>query len=228
MTLSDKRREALTTKYGIGQPPMDPARNTTVATIVRTERLEAHAFPSRGTDDYNAYLFDPSRSPRMHRIAADAHREMKLGIADRTIDCPNADEDALQVYFVGSGQVRTCKPGRAADRLARFLRIVDAIHAEGGVYECNVGISDDCQRLSGGTMLLPLLYGGVLLVFEVCGACHSTARELSEVGYRVGEIAAYERALAVAPQQPAKSSGPAITKPPTWWLRVWRWLRGRG
>lgn len=66
MTLSDERREALTTKYGINRPPMDPARNTTVATIVRTERLEAQAFRNRGTADYNAYLFDPSRSPRMH------------------------------------------------------------------------------------------------------------------------------------------------------------------
>nr|ABP44457.1 hypothetical protein Mflv_1979 [Mycolicibacterium gilvum PYR-GCK] len=225
MTMSEARRAALTDKYGINRPPMEPARNTTVQTIVRTEQLEAQAFPSRGTDDYNAYLFDPSRSPRMHAIAAYAHRQMKLGIADGTIDCPNADEDALQVYFVGSGQVRTCKPGRAADRLAGFLRIVDAVHAEGGVYECNVGISDDCEGLGVGTMLMPLLYGGILLVFEVCGQCHSTARELSEVGYRVGEIAAYEDALAMTPQQPAR---PTPQPARTWWAKVRRWLRPGG
>ena len=78
---------------------MDPARNTTVVSIVRTERLEVRAFPSRGTDDYSTYLSDPSWSPCMHRIAADAHCEMKLGIAGGTIDCLNAYEDALQIYF---------------------------------------------------------------------------------------------------------------------------------
>lgn len=223
MTLDPERRETLTAKYGIDRPPMDPAQNAMVQTINRTERLEAQAFPSRGTDDYNAYLFDPSRSPRMYAIASGVHRAMKLGIADGTIDCPDSDESALHVYVVGDHRVRTCKPGRPADRLAGFLRILDAIHAEAGSYECNVRISEDCQCLGGGTTLLPLLYGGVLLVFEICGACHSTARELSTLGCRVGEIAAHERARAtVLTVQPAR---PTPLRARTWWAKVRRWLR---
>lgn len=222
MTLDNARRETLTAKYGIDRP-IDPERDATVQAIVRTEHLESMAFSSRGTDDYSTFLCDPSRSPRMYSIAAETHRAMKLGIADGTIDCPDSDESSLQVYVVGDDRVRTCKPGRPADRLAGFLRILDAIHAEAGVYECNVRISDDCQRLGSGTTLLPLLFGGVLLVFEVCGACHATARELSTLGYRVGEIAAYERARATAPVQQARTT-PQPAR--TWWVKVRRWLRG--
>ena len=133
----------------------------------------------------------------MHEIAVNAHRDMRLAIASGDIDCedPNNPDEVL-VYFVGSSHAHTVRRGKSADRLAATLRLHDATQPYCDTYECNIQIDESCAAANGlgcaggSTMLMALLFGGALLVFECCGACHHVARKLANDGYHLSAIEA--------------------------------------
>lgn len=181
--------KAIIEKYPAILAPMppDPADNPTVNAILAAERLESRAFP-RGTE-YNQWLFDPSRSPEVHAIAADAHgRVRELMVRDGI----EPDNSRILVHFVGSDDVHGVYPGATANRFAADLRRHNATQPYCDEYVCNIRVDRACAMGQGGssTVLLPLLFGRVLLIFECCGACHAKARESAEVGYKLSVIEA--------------------------------------
>jgi hypothetical protein len=166
--------KALVEKYPdiLAPRPPDPELNLTVQTVLATEKLQSQAFP-RGTD-CNQWLFDPSRSPEMHAIAAEAHGRVRELIARDGIEPGNSQ---ILVHFVGSDEVHLVYPGATANRFAAALRRHDATQPYCDEYDCNIRLDRACAMGQGGssTMLMPLLFNGVLLVFECCGGCHYKA-----------------------------------------------------
>jgi hypothetical protein len=213
--IDPQEREYLKAKY-IPDRVMDPELNSTVQTIERAKQLEAKAF-ARGTD-YNQWLFDPSRSPEMHAVAAKAHRDLNLAIACGDIECDDSTDDTILVHFVDSREAYAVERGKSGERFATSLRRHNATQPFCDDYRCNIQIADECAAndgsdcAGGSTMLLPLRYGGVLLVFECCGACHRVARETAETNYKIGVMEAHQRAAA-APL-------PVWARRAPWWLRV--------
>src|ERR1700757_3572373 len=136
MTIDPERRAMLIAKYGIDRRPMEPALNTTVQVIDRAKQLETRAF-ARGTD-YNQWLFDPARSPRLHKIAADAHRDLRLAIAHGDIEGDDPNDDRVLVHFVGAREVHAVDRGRSADRFAASLRRHDATQPYCDEYRGNI------------------------------------------------------------------------------------------
>ena len=219
--MTNLTHQQMIAKYRMFDPPR--ADNANVDVILAAERLEAKAF-TRGTE-YNRWLFDPVRSPRMHAIAAKAHRELREAIAPGYIECPDPNDypdpndDSVLVHFVGSKEVHSVERGKSADRFAAYLRRHDATQPYCDDYECNVRIADDCEELGASTMLMPLLFGGVLLVFECCGRCHYKACELASDGYKLSVMAAHELATDAPLPTWAK------VKRDSWWTRVRRGFR---
>lgn len=107
--------------------------NMTVNTISTAERLAAKAF-TRGTE-YNQWLFDPTRSPDLHAIAARAHREMRELMVRKGTEC---DDESVLVHFVGSDEIFAYKRGRSAERFAAGLRMHNATQPYCDEYVCNI------------------------------------------------------------------------------------------
>jgi hypothetical protein len=174
---------ALIDKYPdiVAPRPPDPADDPTVNATIAAEKLESRAFP-RG-NEYNQWLFDPNRSPEMHEIATKAHRRLRELMARDEVE-PN--DSRMLVHFVGSDDVHAVYPGWTANRFAEDLRKHNATQPYCDVYACNIGISDNCGRSS--TVLMPLLFGDVLLIFECCGVCYSEACPMAGDGRTLSEI----------------------------------------
>lgn len=236
------RRNMLTAKYGIDRPPMNPALNTTVQSILDAEQI----VDRQGWARRIAAWVDPDRSPEMYKIVADAHTQLRAAMAAGEIeyddfadvgypyDPDDPADSAVLIHFVGSNSVSVCKrpiPGRPErgvpyhTGLLQLYGNVYDFHSRG---DCQIGIADDCGvdrvtgsgRLSVGTStnMMVLGYGAFILVFRCCESCDLAARETAEVGYKLGVIAAHEQ-LADMPLPPWARTAP-------WWLR-WRasWAR---
>ena len=105
--------------------------------------------------------------------------------------------------------------------MLRFFADIDDYHrydsAADDELRCTINLAENCTAqapvFSGGTTrLMPLQRGQFLLLWRVCRACESTARQTAETDYKMGVIEAHERA-ATAPL-------PAWARRAPWWLRL--------
>ena len=209
--IDQDRRDYLSAKFpDMAAPrPPGPALNPAVQTVIAAQQIEARGF-TRGTD-WHQWLFDPARNPRMHAIATKAHREMRLGISAGDIDCDALnDPNQVLVHFVGSKQVFAVPRGKSADRFGAILRRHDATQPFCDEANCSIQIADECGP---STMLMALLFGGVLLIFECCGMCHHVARELTTDGYKVSEMDAELSWLGDGPTTHSVTPAPPLYGP---------------
>jgi hypothetical protein len=185
-----QRREKLIAKYALDQPP--EADNLIVRAILDGERIVAMS--TRHGNDEGA-LFDPAWSPTMHDLAERAHNELHRALVDGVVKCVNTAGNTLRgartdremyVHFVGDDRVFVCK-GKP-DIFASTLQHMRWLHDIGG--GCKINTTDDC---GGPTILLPLLRGRFLLIFECCVPCRERAGQMADNGYLIGEMEARVR-----------------------------------
>lgn len=228
MTIDQDRRAMLTAKYGLDRRPMNPALNATVQAILDAEQVVSRQGWARRIGDW----VDPSRSPRMHEIAAQAHRDLRAAMARGEIvyndfadegyphDPDHPSDAAVLIHFVGTKQVNVCKrelPGlveRGVGYHASLLQLHASVYDGYRDGDCSIRLAKIC---GGPNNMMTLSYGAFILVFRCCEECDLVAREYAEVGYKLGIIEANER-LAEMPL-------PAWARTAPWWMRVRARLR---
>lgn len=228
MTIDQGRRKMLNAKYGLDRRPVSPALDTTVQAILDAERVTARQGFARQIGDW----VDPSRSPRMYEIAAEAHRDLRAAMARCEIeyddfadegypfDPDNPSDAAVLMHFVGTDRVSVCKrplPGRVergVDYHTGLLQLYGSVYDGAREGDCSIRLARDC---GGPNSMMTLTYGAFLLVFRCCEKCNLLARENAEVGYKLSLMEAHER-LAEIPL-------PAWARTAPSWMRVRAWLR---
>jgi hypothetical protein len=123
MTIDPLRRRELIDRYGIDNPPMDPALNATVQAILDSEQIVGRQGWARRIGAW----VDPTQSPRMYALVTKARCELRAAMARGEIefddfaaegyayDPDNPGDAAVLIHFVGSRRVGVCKrptPGR--------------------------------------------------------------------------------------------------------------------
>lgn len=222
--MKDERRQELLARFPVmnNERPMNPALNTTVQSMLRTERIAAATGWGHGA------AFDPERNRKLYAKARAAHANLRAmmaagdvtyathnGLAPYDPDDPN--DTATLVNFVGDAQVYVCRS--PAERFAILLRRASTELAP--TRRCAVAISADCNDARDMSWLLPVDMGTFLLVFECCAACREEAGATADTNMQFSQIAAHDR-VNDAPT-------PAWARVAPWWLRRWaalrRWLR---
>lgn len=157
------------------------------------DRLITEMFNWRDDADLNN-LFDPSRSPEMHRIAAAAHRNMRLGIAAGDIDCidehghvdPNDyDDAAVFVHVVGTNEVRVvpAQVGPLDQYAQEFRRTWHKTVREARSNYCQIRKAPMCGGIGDRNVeFWPWRGDPFLLLFMVCPACRDRAIQSAEDG----------------------------------------------
>ncbi len=148
--MNKQRREELTAKYHIGQPPMNPALNTTVQAVLKAESIEG-----RLAEDtlLNSLLTDPAWCPTLHGklIAAveELHAAESLGgqVDYRTFrgEAYNPHDPAdtsgtVLLKWPYDCRILVCRNN--ADRMAAMMERI------GPWDTCDVQIADDCCSLA--------------------------------------------------------------------------------
>ncbi len=213
MNINETDRDRLIAKYGIDQPPQ--ADNSTANATLDGERIMARTH-SRD----NILLFDPIWSPRMRKRANEAVAELRAAMARGRVqydshdydqfDADNPPDDAVFIWFVGSGTVLVCCRGGATETdrrlrgpdyfsdMLRFFAEIDDYHrySAGADCElrCTINIAEHCtaqaRAFSGGTTrLMPLQRGQFVLLWRVCRACEAKACETVETIFRTNVMA---------------------------------------
>ena len=178
MSENDVDRDALIEKYGMNNPP-DP-NNPNVGAIQVVERTRA--LVTRETDD-TAWLFDPEWNPPMWRLTNRTMDQMRQRFGDR-IEAA-ADSDTFLYY--------PCIPNLYVydDAMERFSYMITTrvpLPNAVGQRGCDVQLAPD--GCSGRAVYLPLERGQFLVVFSICKACDSWARETAETNFKLGVISA--------------------------------------
>src|SRR6478672_1047477 len=168
----------LRAKYGMDAPPRpDNPIDGAIQVVERTRALV-----TREIND-TAWLFDPVWNPAMWELANRTMREMRQRFAGR-IEAA-ADSDTFLYY--------PCIPNLYVydDAMERFSYMITTRvplpHAVGR-RGCDVQLAPG--GCSGRAVYLPLQRGQFLLVFSICRACDSWARETAEIRFRSNVMAA--------------------------------------
>ncbi|OBF98570.1 hypothetical protein A5790_02910 [Mycobacterium sp. 852002-51152_SCH6134967] len=187
----------LIAKYGMDLPP-DP--NNPIVNAIQVVEC-TRALVTRETDD-TAWLFDPSWSPAMWELANYTMRDMRQRFGDR-IEAA-ADSDTFLYY--------PCIPNLYVyeDAMERFSYMITTrvpLPNAVGQRGCDVQLSTD--GCSGRAVYLPHEHGPFIVVFSICRACDTWARETAEVRFRSNVIGAQVHL------PPAARIDPGSPVPPT-------------
>lgn len=160
------------------------------------DRLMAKMFNWREGADLNS-LFDPVQSPEMYRIAAAAHRNVRLGIPAGDIGCfdehgrvdpNNYGTPAVFVHVVGTNEVHVV-PAQVEplDQYAEdYRRTWHQTVRQARANYCQVRKGPTCGGLGGvcdrNVEFWPWRSDPFLLLFMVCPACRDRAIESAEDG----------------------------------------------
>ncbi|MBE5451634.1 hypothetical protein [Mycobacteroides abscessus] len=166
----------LIAKYGMDQPPK--ADHPIIGTIQVVERTRALVTREAGD---TAYLFDPAWNPDMWQLAQRTMRDMRQRFADR-IEAA-ADSDTFLYY--------PCIPNLYVydDAMERFSYMITTRvplpHAV-GERGCDVQLAP--EGCSGRAVYLPHEHAPFIVVFGICRACDTWARETAEIRFREGLV----------------------------------------
>lgn len=179
MTISEFERARILAKFPvIGQPPIpDHPIIGTTHVVERTSSLV-----TRETGD-TGYLFDPLWSPKMWRLVQRAMQKMHRDFGERIAAA--ADSDTFLYY--------PCIPNLYVydDAMERFSYMITTRvplpHAV-GERGCDVQLAP--EGCSGQAVYLPHEHAPFIVVFSICAACDTWARETAKTNFKLGVISA--------------------------------------
>lgn len=168
----------LIAKYGMDRPPQ--AEHPIVSAIQVVERTRA--LVTRETGD-TAGLFDPIWSPDMWKLAVRTMRDMRQRFGDR-IEAASDGEIFLYYPCIPNLYVYDDAMERFSYMITTRVPMPDAVGERG----CDVQLAP--KGCGGRAVYLPHEHGPFIVVFSICRACDSWARETAEVRFRSNVIGA--------------------------------------